>query len=124
MERVTTETIDDYLRRYSTTRDGELNEDTYSEAAFVMLARYSGAYILHTGIGVVWIGLQNASSRWTDGGKPFVSVRAALEAALTSTHPTTAGAAVYYSEDADMRLRWLADQIEEFKASGTFLLWA
>jgi hypothetical protein len=124
MERVTTENIDDYMKRYSVARGGELNEDTDSEAAFVVLAQYRGAYILNTGLGPLWIGVQNASARWTDDGKPFQSVLAALEAAMTSSHPTAMGAAVYYSEDSVERLRWLADQLEEFKKAGTFLLWA
>lgn len=124
MEQVTAENLDDYLKRYSAARDGELNEETDSEAAFVVLAQYRGAYILNTGLGVLWIGVQNASGRWTDGGKPFASIRAALEAAITSTHPTAMMAKVYYSEDSVARLRWLADRLEEFKKAGTFLLWA
>lgn len=124
MERVTANTLDDYLVRYSAARGGELNEHTDSEAVFIAIARYRGAYILNTGMGPIWIGLQNASSRWTDDGKPFASVRAALEAAMTSDHPTASGLGVYYSDDSVVRLRWIAEQLEEFKKSGTFLLYA
>lgn len=124
MERVTAATIDTYLKRYATARGGELNENTNSEAGFVVLSKYSGAYILNTGLGPLWIGMQNASSRWTDGGNPFASVRAALDAAMTNPHPTAMDAAIFYSENSVERLRWLADRLEEFKKSGDFLLWA
>lgn len=124
MERVTAGNLDEYLARYSAARGGELNEETDSEAAFVVIAQYRGAYILNTGLGPLWIGAQNATSRWTDGGMPFASVRAALEAAMTSDHPTARGLGVYYSEDSVERLRWLANRLEEFKKSGTFLLFA
>lgn len=124
MERVTPESLDEYLNRYSLARGGELNEFTDSEAAFIVLGKYKGAYILNTGLGPLWIGVQNASARWTDGGKPFQSVRAAIEHVMTSEHPTSIGLALYYSEDAVERLRWLADRIDEFKKLGTFLLWA
>lgn len=124
MELVTSENLDDYLSRYIAARGGELNQDTDSEAAFVMLAQYQGAYILNTGVGVLWIGVQNASGRWTDGGWPFATVRSAIEAVMTNAHPTARGRAVYYSEDSVDRLRWLADKLEEFKNAGTFLMWA
>lgn len=124
IKRVTAATLDDCLKRYSAIRGGELNEETFSEAAFIMLAQYRGAYILNTGLGVLWIGLQNASGRWSDGGKPFATVRSALEVAMKSTHPTAVGSAVYYSEDSVERLRWVADRLEEFKQQGTFLMWA
>jgi len=124
MERVTEENLDDYLARYSATRGGELNEETDSEAAFVVIAQHRGAYILNTGLGPVWIGAQNASSRWTDDGKPFASVRDALKSAMNNKHPTAKGIGIYYSDDSVELLRWMADRIEEFKKAGTFLLWA
>ena len=85
MERVTTENLTDYLERYSAARGGELNEETDSEAAFVVLAQYCGAYILNTAFGPLWIGVQNATARWADDGKPFPSMRAAIESAMASS---------------------------------------
>lgn len=126
MELVTRENLPDYLAKYAAHRGGEMNEETASEAAFVVVTKYRGAYILHTGIGPIWIGIQSASARWSrDGrGAPFASVRAALEDALDQSHPTARDSAVYYSENSSERLRFIADKIEEFKSSGTFLLWA
>ena len=126
MELVTNENLDDFVNKYAAHRGGELNEETASEAAFVVVAKYKGAYILHTGIGPIWIGIQSASARWSSDGKgaPFASVRAAIEDALGQSHPTARDSAVYYSENSSERLRFVADKIEEFKGSGTFLLWA
>lgn len=123
MQRVTTENLDSLLKRYTEARGGELNEETNSEAMFVVLGKYSGAYILNTALGPLWIGVQNATARWTDGGKPFESVRAAIEDVMTSNYPPAKFAAVFYSDDSVALLRWLADQIEEFKKAGDFLLY-
>jgi len=123
MEQVTPSNIDDLLCRYDRARDGEMNEDTDSEAAFVFASKFGGAYTLHTGIGIFWVGLQNASARWSNGGEQFPSVRSAIESALNSTNPIQSiGGGVFYSEDSTERLRWLADRIESFKSCGSFLL--
>ena len=125
VEQVTLSNLDSFIERYAKARGGELNEETDSEAMFVFRSQFGGAYILNTGVGILWIGLQNASARWSNGGKPFPSVRAALVDVLSSASPNQAiGAGAFYSEDSVARLRWLADQVESFKASSTFLLHA
>lgn len=121
MELVTKENLDEIVKKYAKARGGENNEDTNSEAAFVLVSKYLGAYILNTWAGPIWIGMQNATARWTNGGKPFDSARAAIEAVMDYRGP--AKAAVYYSEDSVERLRYLANSIENFKKCGDVLLW-
>jgi hypothetical protein len=118
VEQVTLSNLDSFIERCAKARNGELSEGTYSEAMFVFSSPFWGAYILSADAGIRWVSLQNASARWSDGGKPFYSVRAALMSALSSAssdHTTEGGA--FYSEDSVARLRWLADQVESFKAS-------
>src|SRR5574337_446711 len=125
INRVTKENLTEYIELYAKARGGEANEETESEAMFVVLAKYRGIYILSTGfLGPVWIGLQNATARWTHYGKPFPSVRAALEGVLNDAHPLSTELAVYYSDNSVTRLRFLANQIEAYKRDGDFLLWA
>lgn len=123
MRHVTKENLDEFLKLYAEARGGEENEDTNSEAMFVVVSKYRGIYFLSTGLGPLWIGLQNASARWTNGGKPFSTVRAAIEGVTNNHHPLSTDLAVFYSEDSISRLRWLADRIEEYKNGGDFLLW-
>lgn len=119
---VTADNLDQMVERYSVARGGELNENTNSEARFVAIAQYRGAYILSTGLGPVWIGIQNASARWTEDGHAFASVRSAIQAIWDNRHPTAMRAAVYYFDDSSRMLRWVADRIDEYKRSGDFLL--
>lgn len=123
MEKVTVESIDHFVSLYSVARGGETNEETESEAMFVLATKYKGAYLLSTWPAPLWIGVQNAKARWSTNGKPFASVRAAIEAVLTAHDPESLHLAVYYSTDSVERLRWLADQIEANKAAGDFLLY-
>lgn len=122
MEQVTLETLDAFIERYAKARGGERNEETDSEAMFVFRSKYGGAFVLNTGLGAVWVGLQNASARCSDYGKPFPSVHAALHWALTSNGFTSIDSAVFYSEDSIARLRFLADQIERYRADDSVLL--
>lgn len=123
MEQVTLKNLDALLDRYANARGGELNELTHSEAMFVFRSKFGGAYILNTGLGIVWIGLQNASARWSNNGKPFPSVRAALLDVLENDSPShSVEAGAFYSEDSVVRLRWLADQVEQYKADTSTLV--
>lgn len=132
MERVNEQTINGYLERYAVSRGGDFNEQTNSEAMFVLVGKYRGIYLLTTGKGPLWVGVSNAMARWTNGGEVFPSVRAATEVAFKDRrHPQFvalelwySGLELWYSEDAVSRLRWIADRIAEQKASGEFLLWA
>jgi len=125
MELVIPEDIDRYIKRYEEARGGTHNEQTSSEAMFVLVGKYSGIYMLTTGIGPIWVGLQNATARWTNKGKPFDSVQHAIDSIFSNRDisPTNRLVQLYYSEDSAERLRWIADRIESFKASGDFLLY-
>lgn len=111
MELVTAESLETFLQKYRKARGGELNEFTDSEAMFVAIKIHGGAYQLHTGLGIFWVGIQNASSRWSQQGLKFISVRRALEAVLDD-----GAVQLYYSEDSVERLRWLAERLAEYKA--------
>lgn len=125
MERVNEQTIDNYLERYTVSRGGDFNEQTNSEAMFVLVGKYRGVYLLTTGKGPLWVGVSNAMARWTNGGEVFPSVRAATGVAFKDhNHPQFVAIELWYSEDAISRLRWIAERIAEQKASGEFLLWA
>jgi hypothetical protein len=123
MEQVTIDTLDAFMDRYCIARGGEQNEDTDSEAMFVGIGKYSGAFMLTTGLGPMWVGLQNATARLSsDGnGTPYASVRDAVWDALTLRR-ARAPSEVLYSENAEQRLQWLAGRITENKACGDFLL--
>lgn len=125
MELVTPEEIDKFIQQYEQARGGSANEQTDSEAMFVLVGKYSGIYMLTTGIGPMWIGLQNATARWTNKGKSFDSVQHAIDSIFSNRDisPTNRLVQLYYSEDSVERLRWIADRIEAFKASGDFLLY-
>jgi len=123
MEQVTLNNLDDLIAKYIESRGGESNENTDSEAMFIAIGKYCGAFILSTGLGPVWIGMQNATARMTNGGKPFKSVREALVAVLTSRRPTLLGIKVIYSNNSVERLNWMADRIMENKGSGDYLIY-
>lgn len=108
MAAVTPRTAAWLLRRYELARGGLANENTPSEAMFVMVVQFGGVYQLTTGVaGPLWVGLQNPTARWSAGADtPFASVMDALLTVLD------AGAEVFYSDEAPERLRWLADRIE------------
>lgn len=115
---VTASNLDEMYAQYLSARGGETNEETDSEAVFMLSARFFGAYTLHNGFcSPVWIGLQNATARITDHGEPFGSVIEALEWAV-KTHPVS----VYYSDDSVERLHWLADRVRDFKAENRTIL--
>lgn len=114
MTQVTKGNLSAMLKRYEAAR---ANDD--SEAMFVLIAKYRGVFLLSTSVGATWIGMQNPGVKWADSGKPFASVRAALESALLDTsHPMSSQQAVYYSDDSAYRLRWLADRISRAKTTG------
>jgi hypothetical protein len=124
MERVTEDNIDDMLNRYIAARGGLFNEDTNSEAMFVCVGKYRGAYILSTWQGPVWVGVQNATARWTRNGCPFKSMLDALNEVIhPKNHPLNRDLAVYYFEDSVLMLRWLADYLRDCKSAGDFLLY-
>jgi len=116
---ITLDTIDIFLEKYTVARNGALNENTDSEAMFMISGRFCGVYYLHTGLGIYWVGLQNSTGRLTqDGrGKSYESVRCALKDALR-LYP----ADVFYSDDSVERLRWLAARVSEYKAMGGVLI--
>lgn len=123
MEQVTFENLESFIERYAEARGGELNELTNSEAMFVFKSQFGGMYILNTGLGIVWIGIQNASARWSNNGKYFSSIRDALYDVLSSNDPIhSIDAGLFYSEDAASRLRMLANQNLEYKKSNEFLV--
>ncbi len=125
MQEVTKETIDFFVSMYSAVRDGERNESTESEAMFVAVGKYAGCFILSTGLGPMWIGVQNATARMSSDGKgaPFADARSAIELLLADPHPLRK-VRVFYSDNSVERMHWLADRIAEFKAAGEFLLYA
>jgi hypothetical protein len=116
MELVTQENLSKFVELYAEMRGGDpLNQDTYSEAGFVLASKYQGVYFLHTGIGIVWIGLQNASSRWTNKGELFRSVTDALEAPFKSNNPEACHIELYFSKDSTDRFEKISEIIERFK---------
>jgi len=124
MKEVTLKNIDSFIKQYEKARDGQLNEETTSEAMFIAIGKYCGVFILSTGTGIFWIGIQNASSRMTDGGKSFSSVQKAIGQALQNKHPTGKVMRVFYSDDFIKRSKWITKQIKNLKKQGDFLLWA
>lgn len=127
IERVTAESLDRHLELYAKVRGGIDNEQTESEAQFIFVRKYGGLYFLHAGApGPLWIGAQNATARWSaDGqGSRFPSVRAAIDGVIGCRDAMSIGQALFYTDDSVERLRWMAERIEAFKASGDFLLYA
>ncbi len=124
MELVEKQGVDAYLERYSKARDGVLNENTESEAMFVMVSQYGGAYLLTTGREIMWTGIGNASARLSDNGQRYSSVQDALRVPFDDARRTGrhVGASLYYSEDLVSRLTFLAELIAKFKADPSFLL--
>lgn len=120
IENVTQINIDSLLDRYRLARQGETNNDTTSEAMFVLSTQFNlGAMLLTTGFGILWIGIQNATARMSSDGKgtPYPSIKHALLHAM-DLKPRD----VYYTDNAVERFRWLADRLEKFYADPSFLI--
>lgn len=123
LQQVTLATLNEFAERYHTARGGVGNQDTDSEAAFVYLSQYGGAYVLFTGMGIFWIGLQNSSARWTNNGRPFSDVRDALYAVLECTDPVhSVGGGLFYAENSVELLSFVAERVRNFKACGSFMV--
>lgn len=122
--KVTENDLEEVLAKYEESRGGFDNEDTNSEAMFFFTCKYLfGAQILTHGYGPIWIGLQNATARYSNNGKGelFPDIRTALTELLHVN--SLYRVSLYYSTDAVQRLRFIAEYIEECRDSGDFLIY-
>lgn len=111
MKQVTLENLKAALREYRADKDS----DPVSEAMFFAISKFGGVYILHDSSWAMWFGLQNSSARFSWNGRPFVTIRDALHAMLTSTWPPFRGVKIYLSTNAETRLRFIANQLASNK---------
>lgn len=120
---VTNANLDQYLSRYTYLRGGEMNEHTDSEAMFVGHHPKVGVYQLHaSSMLILWVGIQNASSRWSGDGRLFPSVREAVLSMLNNSYYSPR-AKVHFFEDSRPRLAWMLQQVESYKEIGGFPTW-
>lgn len=124
IEVVTNGRVQHYLDLYAASRGGLENQDTNSEAAFILHGPYCGANMITVGREIMWTGLQNASARISNDGNPWGSIEDAIKFAMTARIPRLVHSMVWYSDNAVERFRWLADRVEEAYASGDFLLYS
>lgn len=126
IKEVNIENLETILKEYTDLRGGEFNQETDSEAMFFLIGPYCGCFILKTILeGFIWIGIQNATARITNGGTVFLTIKDALECIFNcKLHPTMIHYKIYYSDSFLERSEFINNKIEEFYKSKDFLLWS
>lgn len=104
MELVKPETLSSFVERFLRAVEVDNNE-----ATFVMAGGDMGPYVLTGRSALIWTGMLNSTARWTCNGASWPSVTDACNLAFRQELD------LYYSDNASLRLRWIADAIDELR---------